>query len=143
VCPGKLVFLAFTLDDIPLHFLLVPKVEGDRSVHLFEAQRRVMHANGFRLLTVLELPNDMRQRNTAPDEIETSFPAFDEFLHAGPVFSLSRSDKLHPAPASRPQPLSVYEGASRPHRHYSELVFFAVRRNRSRFRLDLDDAFRP
>jgi hypothetical protein len=75
-----LILLALPLGDVVFHFFLVAHVEGERAVYLFQAQRRVMRPDGLRRLAILELTRDVRQRHTAPDEVEAPMPAFNELL---------------------------------------------------------------
>jgi hypothetical protein len=51
---GTLLASAEALADIGIDFLLVGKIEGDRSIHLFQSQRREVLANRLRRVTRLE-----------------------------------------------------------------------------------------
>lgn len=76
-----LVLLALALSRVLFYLLLVPQVEGDGPVHLLERQRWVMRANSFWRLPTLELPDDVRQRHTASDQIKASVPKFSKLFH--------------------------------------------------------------
>jgi hypothetical protein len=45
---------------------------------LLEAERWIVQSDRLWRFTVLELPNDVGQWHTAPDQVQTIVPAFDE-----------------------------------------------------------------
>ena len=110
----KLVFLAAALDDIPLHFFPVPKIEGDRPIDLLETKGRIVQSYRFRGFAMLELPDNVGERHTALHQVETPVPLFDVFLgrrHAS-FQSISISPPLIELKAYASRALNESENAS-------------------------------
>src|ERR1039457_6058778 len=88
------ILLALALRYVAFDFALVAQVEGNRSIHLLQAQRGVMRSDAFRGFAVLVLPHEVAKRHTVSFHVEAAIPAFDEFsahIIVALPFSLSYS----------------------------------------------------
>ena len=72
-----------------LHFVFVVQVEGERSVDLVQAQRRIVRPDSFRIFPISVLPNDAIDGHTATDDIKAGFPPFYVVVHGRACFQFS------------------------------------------------------
>src|SRR5690242_6894437 len=66
----------FSPDDIGIDFLLVGKIEGDRSIHLLQGQRREVLADRLGRVTSLERIDDGIEGDASAGDIESAVTLF-------------------------------------------------------------------
>jgi hypothetical protein len=74
--------LFFPFTDVGVDPLLMSKIEGNCSVHLLQAQRREVLANGLRRISSLKGIHDGVQRHTRTGDVESAVPLFDVFARS-------------------------------------------------------------